>query len=516
MPKYSIDWEPQPRQLDFLSAAGLAGPFGGNAEAVADEILYGGAAGGGKTDALLIAALVRCLSVPGARVIYFRRTFKQLSLPGAPIDRSRELFPSGYATYKSSEFRWTFKNGSILQFAHMERREDKENYKGAQFDLAIFDELTQFEEDMYTTIRGRVRSAKGVKGVTLAGTNPWDIGLMWVKQRFVDPGTPDEPFEVVVGENSDGTPEIERRVFLPAKLTDNIVLMKNDPGYKRRLMALPEAERKALLEGDWNAFTGTFFSEFRHHIHIIKPFEIPAHWPRSAGYDFGFSEGSGAAVYLQFAMEPKTGLAYLTHEYATVREVEPGKFQGVKVLIPDQAQRIKELWDNPPEYIAADRSIFPNTQAQTGESIAETFATNGVHMQPADNRRVDGWMRVHAWLAPHTDEEGNLLTDHIGPVANLRIFNTCRYTIATLPTLPHSKSNPLDVDTHAVDHPADALRYWTQLRPEPSGFGVYGGKVARKKPKEDEHPSIYEDEDYEEQFDNEGDMAPIAPRRRQH
>jgi hypothetical protein len=467
-----IDWRPQEKQLRFLRSAGLATLWGYADAPLANEILYGGAAGSGKTASLVAACINRCLTVPNARVIYFRRSFPELAGPGGVIDYALSVLPQTMSDgsvvfkYLKSEHKFEFFNGSTWTFAHLQHEADKYKYQGTQVDLAVFDELTHFTETMYMYFAlSRVRKWRAdlqAVPITLAGTNPGGIGHGWVKARFVDAYQWGESFIA-----DDG----RRRLFVPARLTDNKILMDTDPTYIKALDALPEAERKALKDGDWDSYAGQFFSEWSRRTHVIKPFEIPKHWPRSAGYDYGYG---AAAAHLWFAMDPATNLAYCYREYVTAKETDPGRFEGVKVAIPLQAQNIldreRESGDPHIEWRAADPSIFAVTQANTGESISETFATHGVHFDKGDNRRVHGAQRVHSWLTPWVDSDGNPISDEHGPIANLRFFDTCRYMVATLPALPHDMRNPEDIDTHAEDHGYDSLRMWAMNRPEPEGL----------------------------------------------
>lgn len=514
----SYSWYPQKMQLRFLRAAGCAHIWGYGEEPVADEILYGGAAGGGKTDALIAACFDRCMNFPNSRVGYFRRTFPELALPGGVIDRTLSLLPQktdqGKEIYEylKSEHKLIFANGSTWTFCHMANEDDKHKYQSSQFDMVVFDEGTHFTESQYKYVAlSRVRKWRPdliATPVVLIGSNPGSIGHQFIKSRFVDPAAPGEVF---IGEDG------RRRVYIPAKLTDNKKLMDADPDYIKRLDALPEADRAALKDGDWDAFTGQFFSEFKKSIHVIKPFPIPKHWKRSSGYDFGYG---AAAVHLWFAVDPATNLAYCYREYATVREPEPGKFESYKATIPVQARDIlarEQDADDPPlEFRAADPSIFANTQANVGESISETFDNNGVHFEKGDNRRVAGWQRVHAWLMPAKDEDGNFIEDEHGPVAPLRFFNTCRYTISTLSSLPHDPKNPEDLDTHAEDHAADSLRMWVMHRPEPVNLNPSRFTLKRKVNRNKHWSEIEDERNATTSFDEDSDgyLNPISPRRK--
>jgi predicted phage terminase large subunit-like protein len=203
------------------------------------EVLYGGAAGGGKSDWLLMAAL-RYVGVPGYSALILRRTFADLSLPGAIMDRAREWL-TGKAAWNDREKTFTFPSGATLTFGYLETENDKYRYQGAEFQLVGFDELTQFAETQYRYLFSRVRRREGVP-VPLrvrAASNPGGIGHEWVRQRFFDMREPG-------------------RAFIPAKLDDNPHLDQAE--YERALAQLHPVEQAQLRHGDWTAtFDGGFY-----------------------------------------------------------------------------------------------------------------------------------------------------------------------------------------------------------------------------------------------------------------
>ncbi len=452
MDKLKIKWWPQPRQEHFLSLAGLWPPEN-PPEPSADEILYGGAAGGGKTDALLIAGMIYALKYPGCQIAYFRRTFPELEAPEGPVDRSQDLFYP-VAQYWKGARQWKFVTGSSLKFMHLAEEEDKQRHRGDQIDLLIFDELTLFTKSMFEFLRSRNRSTvAGSKPMTLAGTNPGGIGHAWVRARFVDAS--EQGKKVIL------TPEGEKRLFVPAKLADNQALEQRDPNYRKRLMALPEAERKALLEGLWDVYAGQFFGEWSDY-HVVEPFTIPEDWTRIGSYDFGYPKPS---VYSLYALNPAGG-AYKIAEHVTVRWEEGIPVQA-PALISEQIEQVKALekeWGKP-HYRVADPAIWQKN-GQTGESIAESFNRAGLHFQQAKNERINGWMRLREWFKIQPGLDGK-------PTPLLRYFRHCRYSTWSIPTLIHDPSKPGDLDTDGEDHAADTDRYFVMSRPEPRTGGSF-------------------------------------------
>lgn len=201
------------------------------------EALYGGAVGGGKTDALLMAAL-QYVDVPGYAALLVRRTYKQLALPKCLIPRSHEWLRPTPARWNGENMRWTFPSGAVLHFGHIQHPDDRFNYQSAEYQFIGFDELTQFELVQYTYLTTRLRRLEGSK-IPLrmrAGSNPDGIGRDWVKMRF--PIIPE----------SEQHPD---RAFVPAKLRDNPHLDRVE--YEATLADLDPVTRSQLLDGDWTA-----------------------------------------------------------------------------------------------------------------------------------------------------------------------------------------------------------------------------------------------------------------------
>jgi hypothetical protein len=299
-----IEWAQQPRQMVFLKACGLAHPWlGGEPQLPQAQVIgYGGAAGGGKSDALLICGIVAGLTFLGINIGYFHRTYSQLDGPGGVIMRSQELM-SGWAKWNGSLRRWTLPTRSILQFCYCDGEKDVYNYQSQQFDVILIDEATQFTRFQVRYLMTRNRATKpGIVPFTAMATNPGNVGHIWFKNDFIDPGPAETVQDVEVEPGV-----IEKHVFVPSKLSDNQILEQRDPGYRRRLEAQDELTRKQLLEGDWDAFAGQFFSEFSRAIHVVKPFEIPDWWKRFRCLDYGLDmcaclwvaldDHGGAVVY---------------------------------------------------------------------------------------------------------------------------------------------------------------------------------------------------------------------------
>lgn len=455
-------WEAQPRQERFLREVFSRDPDG------ADEILYGGAAGGGKTDALLIAGIGWCAMYPGAWVLFLRRTYPELEQ--RPIPRSKELIPPSAATYNETKHRWVFKNGSVLQFGSLDRAGDETRYQSAEYSLIIWDELTHFQEYQYLYMLSRNRTTHpGIaQPKVIAGTNPGNVGHVWVRSRWIDPSPPETVWEapvdpeVVAAIRSMGMPahaiRPRRRLFVPAKVTDNQRLLEADPGYIMRLASLPGDVRRMLMDGDWDVFAGQYFSCWRRDIHVVEPFVIPRHWRRFCSLDYGLDM---TACYW-WAVD-QSGRCYIYREL-----YQPD------LILSAAARRILEMTPQDEraqiEYIVASPDLW-NRRQDTGKSGVEVFMEHGLDaMLRADHRRVPGWMQLQEFLAPYANEHG--VQD-----AHLKVFSTCTALIRTLPALVRDAKNPSDVDSACEDHGPEAIRYGVMTRPAPA--------VPRDREKED-------------------------------
>ena len=432
-----------------------------------DEGFYGGAAGGGKTDYLVIEALSQ-VDIPEYKGIIFRRTYPELA---EVIDKTFFYYKVNYpkAKYNGTTHCWTFPSGAKIYLGDMQYEKDKTKYQGQQYDFIGFDELTHFTMSQYEYMRSRNRgkSARTVKYMRSTG-NPGGIGHGWVKQYFVRAGTPGEPvYSTIRIPKPDGTIYTGRlsKVYIPSMVWDNELLIHNNPKYLEMLATLNEQDRKALLEGDWDIFSGQVFTEFKDnpdgyktHIltHVIPPFHIPEYWNIYRGFDYGYSKPFSVGWY---AIDTD-GTAYRIAELYGCQRNKAGEAvpdTGVKWDPTKIARKIREIEAYHPNLKGhniigvADPAIF---EESTGQSISALMAREGVYFNKADNTRIPGKMQCHYRLA--FDDNGR---------CKFYVFDNCRDFIRTVPSLVYDETHVEDVDTKQEDHIYDEWRYVMMANP---------------------------------------------------
>ncbi len=449
-----IEWKRQDRQIEFLRACGLSYPIDGGSvtEPRARIILYGGSAGGGKSDSLLMAAFIAAISFTGCNVALFRREYPQLEGPGGIIQRSHEMFSKTIdehgkvyiAKWHGGMRRWTFINGSVVQFCHCKTEEDIYSYNSQQIDILMFDESTQFTEFQLTYLLTRNRATvTGLVPFCAMATNPGGVSHDYHLSNFIDVGEPEVPHDVEV------QPGIYRKhMFIPAKLEDNKVLEDRNPNYRQTLESMPENIRRAMLDGDWSVFEGQYFKEFKREKHVVEPFNIPSHWRRFASMDWGFA---APCCLLWHTIDPSMGRIYTYREYYITQQ-----------RAAEVAKTFEELTgDEQIEYVKISPDAFQErglgSKAQPGETVAEEFRKLSINVEPADNRRVLGWQRMREYMSNAPDNEPWWC-----------IFNNCSNLIRTLPQMIHDKKRVEDISGDCEDHAPEAARYFLMSRPSPN------------------------------------------------
>lgn len=439
----------------------------------ATELLYGGAAGGGKSHLMRVASVLWASEIAGLQIYLFRRQRPDLIKnhvegPNGYREMLAQWERDGLVKIVEDEIR--FWNGSKIYLCHCKDEKDRFNYQGAEIHVLLIDELTHFTEKIYRYLRGRVRMVgidlpakyEGMFPRIIAGTNPGGRGHVWVKQAFVDFAAP-----MAVTK----TPDIEGgmlRQYIPALLEDNPSMAENDPLYEARLAGLGSAELvRAMRHGDWDIVEGAFFDNWTPDL-VVRPFEIPKHWTRFRSFDWGsarpFSCGWWAVasepVQSSTGIIPRGAIIRYREWYGVKKDPVTGIVKpnvGLKMNAQLVAVGIKSREkDDKIAYGVADPAIFSE---DGGPSIAKRMKEKRVNWKRADNARVaragamGGWDQMRARI---DGEDGRPM---------IYCFDTCRDSIRTIPALMHDEARAEDLDTNAEDHAADEWRYACMSRP---------------------------------------------------
>ena len=406
-----ITLTPNPRQVEFFTARERF-------------IAYGGARGGGKSWAIRQKARLLALYYPGIRILILRRSFPEL--------RENHILPMqsdlhGLATWREGDKTFVFPNSSRIRFGYCANESDVEQYQGSEFDVIFMDEATHFTQYQFSALGACLRGVNDFPKRMYLTCNPGGVGHMWVKRLFVDrnfkPGEDPNDYR-----------------FIPAKASDNKVLLQHDPGYLKMLDNLPDTLRQAWRDGRWDVFAGQYFPEFRADFHVVGSRALPIHWPRYRVFDYGLD----MLACLWCAVDP-TGRIWVYRELC-----QSG------LIVSEAAAAIREhtLPGELIRYTVAPPDMW-GTQKDTGRTMGELFIQNGVPLVTASNRRVQGWMAVKEFLKLRADGSPGLM-----------VFDCCRRLIRDMGAVQHDEKNPSDVakEPHEYTHTVDALRYFCSWR----------------------------------------------------
>lgn len=391
------------------------------------EAFYGGAAGGGKSDALLMAGL-QYVDVPGYSALILRRTFPELSQPGAIMARSHEwLAPwrSHGVGWNEQKKRWTFTTGdggtATLTFGYLRSIRDVYQYQGAEFQFIGFDELTQFPEEPYTYLFSRLRRPESgpLSRVPLrmrAASNPGNVGHGWVKKRLV------------AGETRTG-------VFIPAKLKDNPHL--DQATYVESLSHLPDVTQAQLLEGDWGAFEGAAYPIFDRSVHVVPQIELPDSWQRWEAMDHGVTNPTAWGL---FASDYDGNVILCDTHYQPGLPEEHAEV--IKARRADWWQAREDGWPQTHPAYGDPMSLRESLPIQNdfGQplSLQEHYQKLGIRLIPANNRRKVGFIEILSRLKPDPARRFPLWHPKAGEpgAPSLFIVETCVETIDQLENAP--------------------------------------------------------------------------------
>lgn len=421
-----IKINPYPRQIEFFKSK-------------ARYIAYGGARGGGKSWAARMKAVLLAIRYEGIQILLLRRSLKELR-ENHVLPLQKILKDAAHFSEMNKEF--TFPNGSRIVLGYCSTESDVLQYQGQAYDVIFLEEATQFTELQFRTFTESNRSSGQMKEKfpprMYFTCNPGGVGHNWVKRLFID--------KVYIGKEKP-----ENYHFIKSTVYDNSYLMQNNPEYVENLENLPDARKRAMLYGDWDAFEGQYFEEFNQEVHVCDAFEIPLHWDKYVSLDYGLDM---LAVYW-YTLDSQ-GNAFVYREFC-----EPN------LIISDACKRILSLTKEEVKTFYAPPDLW-NRRQDTGKSAAEVFQENGIFLTKSNNDRVQGWYNVKEWLQviKVKDEQTGEEKDS----TRLKIWKNCATLIKNLPLLQHDDKKPNDVanDPHEITHSPDALRYFCSMRTPPS------------------------------------------------
>ena len=405
-------------------------------------VAFGGARGGGKSWAVRAKATLLCLKHKGIVAMIIRKTYPELIANHVkPFKKLLQIgIPGNPIKYNESKKELTFPNGSMITFGYCNHDADTDRYQGTECDVLFLDEATQLSEEQIKDLVACVRSTNDFPHRVYFTCNPGGKGHGYIKRLFIQR-------EYMDGEYP------EEYSFIQSRVYDNVALMEAMPDYVRQLEALPEAKRKAWLDGDWDSYVGQVFNEWRNDstqyasrrwTHVIDEFDIPKSWTIFRGFDHGYSKPFSVCW---FALD-HDGCLYLIDEwYGCTKEPNTG----LQLTVQEIAEGIKEREKANPMlngrkiHGIADPAIWGRT---TGESVEEMMEKCGVYNDKGDHTRLAGLMQFHYRLAFNADG-----------IPMFYCFKHCKQFIRTIPLLIYDEKHVEDIDTDMEDHIYDATRY---------------------------------------------------------
>lgn len=475
-----------PRQFDVLDSQ-------------ANEILYGGAVGAGKSFLLRAIAVAMCLDNPGLQVYLFRRHYADLisnhftgymSFP----EMLAPFVESGQVKISIGACDVNFDNGSAIHGRHCQHESDVTKYQGAEIHVLLPDELTHFTEYIYRFLRGRVRLGglkikdawKNKIPCIIAGSNPGSVGHAWVKRTFIDNAIPDEIRQMPPEDGG------MRRQFIPAKLADNPTLIENDPLYVTRLSGLGSPDLvKAMLDGNWDIVAGAAFEKLSRSTHQIRSFTPPTHFTRFTSCDWGTAKPYAVGWFCvpdedvllkakggyKDMLIPKNSIIMYREMYGWNGKPDEGCREeswqvaqkmlchelGCTDMIPDiegQKDMSKPIADyrrklkdkaEKIDYRIGDSAMWAQ---HDGPSVAENFAKQGVVLEQSTKDRQANYLEMRNRIAPASGMPGFYITDN------------CLHFWRTVPELQLDERKPESgPDTRQEDHIYDMCVYGLVSRP---------------------------------------------------
>ncbi len=445
--------------------------------------LFGGAAGPGKTKALLMEAIGQAHDFPGVNTLLLRRTYPELE--GSLLQYFRRDVPrSAYKSFSESKHQVEWLNGSTTKFGYCANERDVYQYQGGEYLFIGIDELTHFTLRQWQFLTSRNRCPVAGSRPSMAGaTNPGNIGHAWVKALWVDR----QPAAGMERPEEYNAADYE---FVPAGFADNPIFAR-DESYKATLSALPTHLKRAFLDGDWEVIAGQYFDGFdvRRHVGRAEEIEWKPWWPRWISIDWGFEHpaatywhaqapavsnpGAAAAgdAFFGFMKSAEQGMCeqgrefamaraaaaadsatrvvtyreYVTHRTAPrdlAREIIARSLSG-SGSAEESREKIEAI------YLSPDAFARRTDEASIAEQMGDVFAAAGwPRPTPAEDDRIGGWMLMYQML----------------DAGEWHITENCSELIRVLPTLIRDPARIEDVEKMDGDDAADAARYGLKSR----------------------------------------------------
>jgi hypothetical protein len=446
------------------------------------EVLYGGAAGPGKTWALALDALglqfrkiglnKRAIEIPEYRGVLFRRQTTQLA---DIIEECAKYYPRYGGKYLSGKKgdpgvsftfparyqkrRTVYRNpgGARIYLCHLNNERDKENHQGFEYQFVGFDELTQFLFSQYIYLFSRCRSTiPGIFPRVRATTNPVGIGLGWVKKRF-RPQIDQKKEKYFIADPMDNknyrgievSPNIQHalsRLFIPGRLMENKILMRSDPGYISRIKAMGPKYSKALLDSDWDVMEGQFFDIWNSDIHIVKK-EYYLDWRDIKQFSVTGGLDYGNVMVLHLLLKDWNNNVLIVDELSSIGETRDKRVGRVKDFL--KARGLDKI------PIVADTNMWAHDAFDMNqqEFPAQAFMNAGINLIKVSKRSVDNYhyrvacnIAVKNALYYEVNDSGLIIKQ-----PKLKVYNRCEKFIETFPTLPVDEDDPEDIQGHGND-----------------------------------------------------------------
>lgn len=438
-------WQPQQGPQSFLVSCPL------------NEIFFGGARGGGKTDGVLGKWAIKEARYGEAfNAIMFRRT--TVSSDDA-IERSKQIYGPLGGIYNESKLFWRMPNGGRVSFRYLERIDDANEYQGRNVtDVWVEEAGTYPDAAPIDRLHGVLRSAMGVPTQMILTANPGGAGQHWIANRYNLIPFPTHP--IVVGRDLPNG-KVHKAAVIPSRITDNKIMLNADPGYIDRLQLVgSSALIQAWLDGDWSAIDGAFFDSWSRR-NMIEPVAIPSDWLRFRSADWGFARPFSVGWWAVVADDLRASTGVIPRgsiiRYREWYGCNGTPNTGLRLNAEEVAQGIKEREEGERiDYGVMDPAAFAQND---GPSISERMAQLGVHWRQADNKRVGRSGALGGWDIMRHRIKGD------GEAPRLFVFNTCKDFLRTVPTLQHDILRAEDLDTEQEDHIADETRYACMSRP---------------------------------------------------